>query len=160
MQSNQISQELTATELSSALSIIQNAIDVLTPHMATLTAEERKEIAKMSDKTVAFVTKTVNYCNTNPEFTPSYLSLDELKKDLNLVNVLKQLLDKATQLCQALEDTTMLAGSEAYLAALMYYNSVKGAAKQGVMSAEPIYNDLAERFPSTNRGKKFQQVNK
>jgi len=45
----------------------------------------------------------------------------------------------------------MLVGSEAYMAALMYYNSVKMAAKTGQPNASSIYDDLSKRFPSTVR---------
>jgi hypothetical protein len=41
----------------------------------------------------------------------------------------------------------MLAGSEAYIAALAYYNSVKQAAKMNVPGARAIYDDLSKRFP-------------
>lgn len=159
MQQNQVSQTFTPTELTNTLSTLQTLIATLEPKMATLTAEERQNIAKMSDKTIAFVTKTVNYCDSNPEFVPSYLDLDELKKDLALVNDLKQLLDKSVQLHQMLEDTIMLAGSEAYLGALLYYNNLKGGMRQGIISAEPIYNDLSERFPGRRRANRNQANN-
>ena len=40
----------------------------------------------------------------------------------------------------------MMAGSEAYIASLSYYNSVKMAAKLNVPGAKPIYDDLKKRF--------------
>lgn len=40
----------------------------------------------------------------------------------------------------------MLAGSEAYAAALSYYNSVKMASKLNVNGAKAIYEDLRKRF--------------
>jgi len=40
----------------------------------------------------------------------------------------------------------MLAGSEAYVAALSFYNSVKQAAKLNVPEAKTIYEDLKKRF--------------
>jgi len=49
-------------------------------------------------------------------------------------------------LCDNLPDTEMLSGSEAYVAALTYYNSVKQAAKMNVPSAKAIYEDLRKRF--------------
>ena len=45
----------------------------------------------------------------------------------------------------------MLAGSEAYTAALAYYQSAKTAAKRKIPGAEVIYRDLAERFPGAPR---------
>jgi hypothetical protein len=40
----------------------------------------------------------------------------------------------------------MVAGSEAYLGALSYYNSVKYATKLNVADAKIIYEDLKQRF--------------
>ena len=50
------------------------------------------------------------------------------------------------QLNRTLEDTIILAGSEAYVASLAYYNSVKQAAKMNVPGALPIQDDLSKRF--------------
>ena len=41
----------------------------------------------------------------------------------------------------------LLSGSDAYAAALLFYNSVKGAKKSNIAKAGSIYDDLAERFP-------------
>jgi len=51
----------------------------------------------------------------------------------------------------ALDDSTLAAGSEAYSAALAYYQAVKGAARMKVQGAEAIANDLGERFPGRPR---------
>ena len=137
---------------------LEAAITALAPYVQALTPEQRKKLPKMSDKTVAFVNKVVGYTDTNPEFTPVYLDVAELKVDFNAVSVLKPLSDLANQLASNLEDTSMLSGSEAYTASLLYYNSVRGAAKQGVANAETIYDDLKTRFPGTPKKKTEQTV--
>lgn len=50
-----------------------------------------------------------------------------------------------------LDDTMMLAGSEAYVAALAFYNAVKGVGRANVPGAALIYEDLRGRFPSGTR---------
>jgi hypothetical protein len=40
----------------------------------------------------------------------------------------------------------MVAGSEAYNAALVFYNSVKGASRVNVPGSEAVYNNLQQRF--------------
>jgi hypothetical protein len=42
----------------------------------------------------------------------------------------------------------MVAGSEAYQTALLFYNSVKTAAAQDIPGAKEIYEELKARFPS------------
>ena len=45
----------------------------------------------------------------------------------------------------------MVAGSEAYQAALMFYNAVKAAAAQDIPGAKEVYADLKARFPRVKR---------
>ncbi|MDR2584519.1 MAG: hypothetical protein LBC75_13655, partial [Fibromonadaceae bacterium] len=55
---------------------------------------------------------------------------------------------RVTQLEEGINDTQMTAGSEAYQAALIFYNSVKIAASQGISGAKAVYEELKKRFPS------------
>jgi hypothetical protein len=45
----------------------------------------------------------------------------------------------------------MIAGNEAYQAALAFYSSVKAAAAQDVPGAKEVYADLKARFPRVKR---------
>jgi len=45
----------------------------------------------------------------------------------------------------------LLAGSEAYTGALVYYGSVQMAAKTGQGNAKPIFEDLNRRFAGIGR---------
>ena len=100
-----------------------------------------------------FVEKVVSYVDSRPEFIPFYLSAEELKIDFKAVNDLKQILREAEQLCQSLNDTITLSGSEAYTAALAYYSAVQQAAKSNVPNAQPVYEDLRKRFEWKTRKK-------
>jgi hypothetical protein len=57
----------------------------------------------------------------------------------------------AKQLSDNIDDTEMIAGSEAYQAALAFYNSVKAAAAQDIPGAKEVYADLKTRFPRVKR---------
>jgi hypothetical protein len=70
----------------------------------------------------------------------------ELKVDVDAASYLLGVFRPLEQLYETTDDTVMLCGSEAYVAALAYYNNVKQAAKMKVPGAEPIANDLAQRF--------------
>jgi TolA-binding protein len=62
------------------------------------------------------------------------------------------MLNNATlQLHEYTDDTAMTSGSEAYQAALIFYNSVKMAARQDVPGAKAVYEELRKRFPGTRR---------
>jgi hypothetical protein len=57
----------------------------------------------------------------------------------------------AKQLSDGIDDTVMVAGSEAYQAALVFYNAVKAAAAQDIPGAKGVYDDLKARFPRVKR---------
>lgn len=146
-QQSRISAEIPSKIIDEVLGLLKNASNILKPYLASLTMQDRQYIAKMSDKTVAFVTKIIDYSETNADFNPAYLDIPELKRDFKLVHDLKKIEELAKQLASDIDDTMMLAGSEAYLSSLLYYNNVKVAAKQGLAQAKPIYEDLSVRFP-------------
>jgi hypothetical protein len=108
-------------------------------------------LPKMGDKTLAFVTKALDYAKQNPTLAPAFLNVPEFEKDVTAVTSLNNVLRPLQQLTEKLDDTTLQAGSEAYAAALIFYTSVKSAAKAGVPGTKNIYDDLQARFPG--RGK-------
>jgi hypothetical protein len=143
---NKVSVKLSELEKQTMLNAIKT-VDSMLPFLLTLLGNERKDLLKMGDKTVAFVMKCRDYAKTNPELVPHFLDLNEFEKDVTAVSDLLQLQRPINQLNQKLEDTIMQAGSEAYQAALLFYNNVKGATKAAVPGAESVYNDLSQRFP-------------
>lgn len=148
---NQLAISIPEETIATVLENLQECKNLLQPYLQALTAEERQSIFKMGDKTVATVLKTKDYVATNPQFVPSYMNAAEFVADANVVNQLSPIANLATQLTRNVEDTVMLAGSEALQQALLYYGQVKEAASKGVPSAEPIYNDLKQRFAKKPR---------
>jgi hypothetical protein len=144
---NRVSIKVADADNTAAIESIAKLKTVLSPYLISLTSEERQQLPKMKDKTIGFVTKVIGYIPTNPEFAPPYLNTGELTKDLAAVNELNNYLNPLRQIVAGLDDTVMEAGSEAYVAALSYYNSVKQAAKTNVPNAKTIYEDLKQRFP-------------
>ena len=145
---NLVSLKLSAKEVEKLQSHFQGISDILKPHVVALTNEERRQLPKMSDKSVPFVEKALQYAKKHPEFVPAFISLPEMTIDVQAVSTLNNLLQDAHRICGALDDTRMLAGSEAYVAALAFYNSVKVGVKMNVPAAKPIYDDLKKRFES------------
>jgi hypothetical protein len=124
------------------------------PFLLVLLPQERKTLTKMGDKSVAFVTKALEYAATNPDLVPAFLDVAEFDKDIKVITELLKIVRPLEQLQIQLEDTLMQAGVEANEAALFFYNNSKVAAKAGVPGAEPIYLDLKERFPGKQKKNK------
>ncbi len=136
-----INEEATA-KITGAIATIEQQL----PNLINLTKEERHELPKMGDKTIAFVTKTLEYAKQNPQVVPSFLDVTEFEKDVVAVTNLNKVLIPLQQLVEKLDDSTLLAGSEAYTAALIFYSAVKGAAKAGVPGMKGVNDDLQSRF--------------
>ncbi len=146
-QENLISSTIPAEQLADITSKL-NALNALLANylLFNLTPNDRMELSKMGDKTLAFVQKALEYAEANPTLVPAYLDIAEAKKDFALSQDLNLILKQVSTLQRAMEDTIMVAGSEAYNAALVFYNSVKGASRVNVPGSEAVYNDLQQRF--------------
>ncbi|PKQ63155.1 hypothetical protein BZG02_10360 [Labilibaculum filiforme] len=148
---NQVSVEIPEADLVAVMDAIQILDDKLLPHLKNLSADDRRVIPKMGDKTFAFVSKAYAHMQANPNLVPPYVAVDELQVDLEAVQSLKQVYGPIQQLANLLDDTMLLSGSEAYIGALAFYNYVKGAGKAGVPGTDMIYEDLSKRFPGNSK---------
>lgn len=150
---NKFSAAIPPAVLTSALQKIKAAQTELMPFLVSTTPEERRAMLKMGDKTLALVQKTAEYGLSNPEFAPNFFNLASLNTDLEGSEGLSPIENALTQLHDLVEGTAMLAGGEAYEAALMYYNGVKYAAAQNQPGAQAVYDDLKKRFPGRRTAK-------
>ena len=134
---------------------IEGALDTLKtklqPYLHSLTPKDRKELPKMNDRSVAFVNKSLEYAESNTALVPAFVDVAELRKDLDAVENLTQFRRQVEEIFTLLDDTVMLAGSEAYVASLAFYNSVKLGARMNIPGAKPVYEDLRERFAGQGR---------
>jgi hypothetical protein len=130
---------------------IAAVIQQLAPHTIALTPHERQTMLKMGDKSLAFAEKAHDYAHDNPALTPSYLDMTAFDVDFADAHGLWNLLTLVKQLEEALEDTIMAAGSEAYHAALAFYHNVQAATKDDIPGAKAIFEDLKTRFPGGKR---------
>ncbi|MDR2407392.1 MAG: hypothetical protein LBE13_04675 [Bacteroidales bacterium] len=138
--------------------LINRIISLLLPYILPLTPEERHALVKMGNKSVSFVEKAFDYARHYPEFCPSYFDLSAFEIDVNDAIGLRVLNISARQLVDNIEDTSMVAGSEAFQAALIFYNAVKSAAAQNIPGAKEAYNDLKTRFPRTKHKKENEAL--
>lgn len=151
---NQISIVIPQELVDEVVRNMQKEYAKLKPFLQALTGDQKNSLFKMGDKTVATVQKVDKFVETNPEFVPGYMETEELRKDVQVVSQLSPVYAVAQQMASDLNDTIMLAGSEALKNALLYYGNVREAASKGVVSAKPIYDDLKPRFSKPLGNKK------
>jgi hypothetical protein len=70
-----------STILSSAQTKIDEARTLLAPYLLALTQEERHDLPKMGEKTIAFVEKAYDFARQNPNLIPPYLDLSAFGAD-------------------------------------------------------------------------------
>ena len=138
-----------------ALKKIGEARALLAPYLHPLTTKQREEMPKMGDKTLAFVTKTATYAQALPGLMPSYLDVPGLVLDAATSNNLLPIYQEVEGLALDLDSTRMVAGSEGYVAALISYGALQGAAKNNQPGAQAAVAELAPRFarPVKAKGK-------
>jgi hypothetical protein len=142
---NRVSASLTEenkTTVQTNLTGINTVLDFL----KGLSKDERQSLRKMGPATVDFVENALGHARNNPQLRPGLLDFTEFEKDMVLVRDLTNIYIQVEQLYSKLQDTIMLAGSEAYEAARLFYDAVKFAAKLGAPGSVAIYNDLKTAF--------------
>jgi hypothetical protein len=151
-QKNEISIEIPQAELDTINGLIGQIKTILSPYLHSLTAEEIEGMAKIGDKSVAFIQKVGEYTISNPEFVPELLmDVVEFNKDVKAQNQLTPVYKMLNQINRDLKDTLILCGSESFAPSLIYYNNVKAYSKQGYPNSKTIYEDLKKRFPGRKK---------
>jgi hypothetical protein len=133
-----------------------NTIQQHLPFLIDLVAEERSSIPKLSPKARSFVNTAFDVASRDPDFLPRSFDVEEMRKDLELVQDLSQISMRLTQLQNMVDDTCMMAGSEAYTAALTVYDYAKksGANANGL---EPIVAEMREHFRRSRKAKPSEE---
>lgn len=143
---NVVSAELTPQQILDVEQLL-DALEAKFNFLISLTSDQRMGGMKIGEKSVNFVEKSLAYSKSNPEFAPAYINMTEFGSDYKLSRDMLGFLRRLKPLVRNMEDTATEAGMEALSAAMVFYASVKTAAKQGAISAIPIYEDLKKRFP-------------
>ncbi len=148
---NKVSLEVTDEAISKGLENLRE-IEQRFAGLVSLLNDDRHNLTKMGDKSVAFVNKALQHALANPTVVPGYLSLEEFKKDVGAISSLIRLVKPMRQLLERLDDTMMCAGSEAMNAALVFYSAVKTAARNNEPGMKTVYEDLRYRYPGRPKG--------
>ena len=140
---NRISATLTAAEVTTLLTKINEVKNAL-PFLIDLSPEERRTFPKMGDKSVAFVGRCVEIAQRDDSFLPKKFDVTEFAEDHALSVALEPIRQQLAQLLELVEDTQLLAGSEAYIGALEVYNSAQRSG-QG-LGLDDLIDQLGMRF--------------
>lgn len=124
MYSNFISSTISQDQINEIISAIDR-INAKLPSLVSLTNEELSSLPKVSMQNIDFIHEVLDFADTYPDLVPSHIDVQEIRKDLRLIESISKILKPMKQLVKKLEDSALLAGSEAYIPSLAIYNSVK-----------------------------------
>jgi hypothetical protein len=152
---NSISATLAPADREAVMAAVATIKDKL-PFLVDLSAEERKNLPKMGDKSRAFVSRALEVATQNPDFLPRSFDLEELRKDVQLFEALYPLLMSLTQMQELVDDTCLAVGSEAYAAALQVYNYAKASGQGAGLDA--VVGEMGQRFARKSRKAKTAET--
>ncbi len=121
---NLISTTISDEDLKEILTCI-DGIDKKLSDLVTLTDEELSALPKTRKNTIEFVLESLKLAEMYPELVPRNIDINEVRKDIELIKSIGVILNSLRALVKKLEDSEILAGSEAYLPSLAIYNAVK-----------------------------------
>lgn len=145
LSNNRVNVTATAAQVTAVKAAFQTIMTNL-PFLTGLTAEERKTLNAIDVNNKVFAEDALAAAVNNPTLVPAYISIPNMQLDMTLFSQLDEISGLANQLCERIEDTKMLAGSEAYNTALSLYKSFGAAADAGVLGADSIVDKLKTRF--------------
>lgn len=151
--SNLISVDIPEAVLQRVRAHIKAINDDLDPYLPNISADMLDGLPRMADGREPFTGKALDFAEGNPQFNPPYLDVPELRRDLQAYRSLTPVFYELEQITNRVRVAYAAAGSEAYGAALTFYNTVKQAVKVGLAAAKPIYDALRVLFENNGRKK-------
>ena len=126
---------------------VMTAIDTIrqkVPFLLNLTPGERKGLAKLGDKSRAFVLKAVDVATQNPDALPGSHSVQDVQKIADVFRSMTAIRLALQQLYKQIDDTTTKVGSEAYAVARTIYAGTKSPVAGPHLATAA--NNLGRRF--------------
>jgi hypothetical protein len=149
LSNNRVNVTATAAQITAVKTAFQTILGNM-PFLVGLTTDERKSLLTIDVSNKAFTEDAINAGVNNVTLVPGYVSVAGMQNDLTLFTQLDEISGLANQLCERIEDTKMLVGSEAYQGALTLYRAFGTAADAGVPGADSIVDQLKKRFPGNS----------
>ena len=144
MSPNRISATLAPTDRSSILQAI-DTIRTQLPFLIDIEPTERQALPKLGDKSKAFVTKALELATQNQGFLPRDFDVEEMRKDVQLYEDLSAIRQALAKLFELVDDSLVVTGSEAYIAALTIYTYAKNS-NVGTAGLDGTIDELGARF--------------
>ena len=141
---NRISASITPDVRAAILQTI-TSLQTQLPFLLDITPEERQALPKLGDKSKAFVAKALELATQNSGFLPKDFDVEEMRKDVQLYDDLSAIRQAMAKVFELIEDSWIVTGSEAYIAALTIYTYAKNSSV-GTAGLDGSIDELGARF--------------
>ena len=145
MSQNQFSYQFT-DEKNTAIDTLLDSVETEFEFTVGLDTPERRSLPKMGRKNSDFVKQGRKHILGNPEYLTTGDTTEEFLKDYNSGIRLRELEKRLAAILGRVRDSAMLAESEAFQTARLYYKNTKTQAANGDDTAERIVRDLSVHF--------------
>ncbi len=129
-----------------ALIALINQAKALLPFAVDLTVEQRSNLPKTSDGSIAFVTEALSYAQQNVSALPADVDLAEFAADVALLLQLQVLQRVVDQFQELVSDTRLAVGSDAFTAGLDIYAMFKARGGGSGTALDAAKKSLGARF--------------
>ncbi|GAA5077245.1 hypothetical protein [Lysobacter panacisoli] len=148
MSQNLISLTISAEQWD-AIDVCLGALETHLAPLIAMPADQRRQLAKMGDKSEAFCRQAMDVLNANPGVIPPNFDLAALREDLKALDQLRPRLVRLARLHERATDTETALGSDIMSGALEGYALLKVAGKgEGL---EGLRKALSARFSRSTR---------
>jgi len=148
--SNRISFAMAVEKIQAIMALILQLVAQLEPELVSLTADDRSGLPRTGAKTTDFSNTAADYGEANPELVPVFLSIEEIRRDLDAVRTLGGFHAPLANLVQMLEDSIALATAEAYGGGLAILTTAKTAMRLNQPNAKSIVEVLTSKLPQAS----------
>ena len=147
MSQNLISASLPAADAAEIKQLL-TSIQTKMPFLVNIQSDEVLSFPKVGNSLKPFIDLACETVKTHPEILPGVFDKEEFIRDNDLFNTLRPLQTIISELSEALNKTTMAAGSDSMVAALEVYAAVKQH-KDKVPGLAVIADQMADFFVKT-----------
>jgi hypothetical protein len=112
-------------------------------YLTSATKKDRVRTRKLGSKNVDYANKCLNAAKTFKVLLPPTIDIPEFEKDVVFVNAIAAPIMRLYSLLEQMEDTKMLAGSDAMMASDETYAALKRAAKHNA-AVKSVVDEIAQ----------------
>ena len=146
--SRKIAARIPLSVLRDAQAKLDEVMNMLKPHLITLSPPERQAMVKIGERSFKFIEMSSGIALENPELFPRFMKAAIRGEEFLIARELISLAGKLNQLKDIIGDTEMTACNLALEAAMSFYQTIKIAARRDIPGAGLIYEELKPVKPS------------